>query len=124
MAPKKAGPPQQIILGDAAPTPAEPLAAAGPVVKNPRLVKADGSLYMVQDGEQVVGREGGQLTLAGESSVSRSHAKISKTGDSITVEDMGSTNGTFVNGQKVSAPTPLHPGDAVQFGAVQYRYEE
>lgn len=124
MAPKKAGPPQQIILGDAAPTPAEPLAAAGPVVKNPRLVKADGSLYIVQDGEQVVGREGGELKLAGESSVSRSHAKISKAGDTITVEDMGSTNGTFVNGQRLSGPVSLQPGDAVQFGAVQYRYEE
>jgi predicted component of type VI protein secretion system len=94
------------------------------VVKNPRLVKADGSLYMVQDGEQVVGREGGELTLAGESSVSRSHAKISKAGDTITVEDMGSTNGTFVNGQRLSGPVSLQPGDAVQFGAVQYRYEE
>ncbi len=125
LAPKKAGPPQQIILGDADPAPAAgPVVSAGPVVKNPRLVKADGSLYIVQDGEQTVGREGGQLTLAGESSVSRSHAKISKAGDTVTLEDMGSTNGTFVNGQRVSAPTPLNPGDAVQFGAVQYRYEE
>jgi hypothetical protein len=122
--PKKAGPPQQIILGDAAPMPTEPIAAAGPVVKNPRLVKADGSLYILQEGEQTVGREGGQLNLAGESSVSRSHAKLTRTGDDVTVEDLGSTNGTFVNGQRVGAPTPIRAGDSLQFGAVQYRYEE
>ena len=49
---------------------------------------------------------------------------ISKSGEAVTVEDMGSTNGTFVNGQRVGGPTRLYHGDAVQFGAVQCRYEE
>ena len=38
--------------------------------------------------------------------------------------DIGSTNGTFINGTKVSAEMILSPGDSVQFGSVQYRYEE
>ena len=125
---KPAGPPKQIILDNSAPTPSDsgPVAMPGaPVVKNPRLVKADGSLYIVMDGEQTVGREPDrQLALAGESSVSRTHAKLVRTGDSVTLEDAGSTNGTFVNGHRIAGPTALSPGDTVQFGAVQYRYEE
>jgi len=125
--PKQAGPPQQIILTDADQTPADTsfVATAAPAVKNPRLVKADGSVYIVMDGEQAVGREEGSgLALAGESSVSRTHAKLTRTGDAVTIEDAGSTNGTFVNGQRLSGPQALSHGDSVQFGAVQVRYEE
>ncbi len=125
--PKKTGPPQQILLTDAAPTPAGDATvafASAPAVKNPRLVKADGSLFLLQDGEQTVGRENADLTFAGESSVSRTHARLSRTGDSVTISDAGSTNGTFVNGVRLSAPSVLQPGDSIQFGAVQARYEE
>lgn len=125
--PKKAGPPSQIILDDAAPTPAGDATvafASTSAVKNPRLVKGDGSLFLVQDGTQSVGREGGDFELSGESSVSRLHAKLVRTGDSVTLEDAGSTNGTFVNGVRVSGPTVLNHGDSVQFGAVSVRYEE
>jgi hypothetical protein len=125
--PKKTGPPQQIILTDATPTPSDTsfFATAAPAVKNPRLVKADGSVYIVMDGEQSVGREeGGGLALVGESSVSRTHAKLTRAGDAVTIEDAGSTNGTFVNGQRLSGPQALSHGDSVQFGAVQVRYEE
>jgi hypothetical protein len=121
----KAGPPKQILLDDAAPlVAAAPVVYAGAMVRNPRLVTSDGSLYIVQDGEQTVGRESASLTIGGESSVSRTHAKMTRAGDSVTVEDAGSTNGTFVNGQRLSGPRALTPGDTVQFGAVQYRYEE
>lgn len=126
--PKKAGPPQQIILDNAAPTPSDApvaVAAAAPMAKNPRLVKADGSLFLVQEGDQTVGRDqAAGLPLETESSVSRTHAKLSRAGDSVTIEDTGSTNGTFVNGQKITGPTALRPGDNVQFGAVQFRFEE
>jgi pSer/pThr/pTyr-binding forkhead associated (FHA) protein len=37
--------------------------------------------------------------------------------------DHGSTNGTFVNGAKVSGEAFLRPGDEVQFGAIRFRYE-
>jgi hypothetical protein len=126
VAPAKAGPPKQILLDDAAPlaAAAAPVVDAGPVVKNPRLVKSDGSLYIVQDGDQTVGRENAALTIGGESSVSRTHARLTRTGDAVMLEDAGSTNGTFVNGQRLSGPRALVPGDSVQFGAVQYRYEE
>jgi len=37
--------------------------------------------------------------------------------------DLGSTNGTFVNGISLKATTPLRPGDTVQFGDLRFRYE-
>lgn len=129
--PKPSGPPKQIILNDSSPTTSsEPTVLAGAglsgsVAKNPRFVKSDGSVLLLQDGTQTVGRDAGtDHPHTGESSMSRTHALIEKVGDGVTVSDAGSTNGTFVNGRKISAPTTISPGDTVQFGAIQYRYEE
>lgn len=116
---------QKIDLGAGAePTNAAPVSAATPVVKNPRLVTASGDIFMIQEGNSTVGREGAALTLTGESSVSRLHASLERSGDSITLSDNGSTNGTYLNGIKIDSPRVLNPGDTVQFGSVQYRYEE
>ena len=129
-APKPAGPPEQIILGDAAPDAAQadvpqPVATGVPAAKNPRLVSADGSIFIVQEGVQTAGRDGDlELSLENESSVSRQHAQISRTGDTVMVMDLGSTNGTYLNGTRVAAEVTLAPGDVIQFGAVRYRYEE
>jgi hypothetical protein len=62
-------------------------------------------------------------------SVSRRHARIKKCGSDIILEDLGSANGTFINGKKVQpfTPTPLHHGDLVHLGQlaveakIQYR---
>lgn len=94
------------------------------VTKNPRLVTPDGNIHLISEGAQSVGRESADLTLAGESSVSRSHAQITRNSNQITISDSGSTNGTYINGTKITAPTVLIPGDTVQFGTVSFRYEE
>ena len=94
-------------------------------VKNPRLVGEDGSMFMLSDGENVVGREPGlAVSVVGESSISRAHAQLSVVGGSTSVTDTASTNGSFVNGMKVTGSMPLKPGDTVQFGARKFRYEE
>jgi hypothetical protein len=95
-----------------------------PRSKNPRLVTATGDIHLVPEGSQTVGREAADLTLTGESSVSRHHANITRSGDQISITDNGSTNGTYINGTKITAPTVLNPGDTIQFGAIAYRYEE
>ena len=46
--------------------------------------------------------------------ISRRHAALDCTSDRWSIEDLGSFNGTFVNGWRVNAPTALEPGDAVQ----------
>lgn len=124
VAPPEPEPMKPIVLSDAAPDPDPPdTHAPKPLIASPRLVKSDGSIYQPSSGVSTVGRESADLTLTGESSVSRTHAQFTFHGGMLTLEDLGSTNGTFVNGQRISVPTNLHPGDQIQFGAVRYRVE-
>jgi pSer/pThr/pTyr-binding forkhead associated (FHA) protein len=53
-----------------------------------------------------------------ESGVSRKHAVVHRAGASFTIEDMGSTNGTYVNKKRIQphAPQAIKPGDEVRFG--------
>jgi pSer/pThr/pTyr-binding forkhead associated (FHA) protein len=54
--------------------------------------------------------------------VSARHCQFDREGEGWTVIDLGSKNGTFVNGRRVSDPTPVRRGDVVQFGpAAVYR---
>jgi predicted component of type VI protein secretion system len=74
------------------------------------------------EGDRTIGREGADITLD-DDQVSRSHARVSVDGATITIEDLGSTNGTFVNGAKIEAATPLSPGDTVRIGATTFALE-
>lgn len=55
--------------------------------------------------------------------VSRRHARVLKQGDEFIVEDMGSGNGTFVNGSKLASPKPIKHGDRIKLGPVLLRFE-
>ena len=124
--PPQPQPIKPIDLGGAPPTAAvvSPMGAPATAVKNPRLVKSDGSVVLIQDGSNIVGRdEGLSVSLPGESSVSRQHARLDKAGDDVRISDMGSTNGTFINGARLSGETLLKPGDNIQFGAIAFRFE-
>jgi pSer/pThr/pTyr-binding forkhead associated (FHA) protein len=67
-----------------------------------------------------IGREGCDISL-GDPDVSRRHAAIRLEGDAVTIEDLGSTNGTFVNGERIGAPRQLRDGDEVQIGVTVLR---
>ncbi|HBF34580.1 TPA: hypothetical protein DDW35_08445, partial [Candidatus Sumerlaeota bacterium] len=54
-------------------------------------------------------------------SVSRNHCRISRSNDSILVEDLGATNTTLVNQKKISTPVPLHANDRIDIGEIQLR---
>src|SRR3954470_20860372 len=56
------------------------------------------------------------LHLDADTQVSRRHARISVQGGQVVAEDLGSTNGTYVNEQPISSPRPLRPGDKVRVG--------
>jgi len=75
-----------------------------------------GEMWAVPD-EVTVGRGGGcGIVLADDTYVSTLHARLFQQNGEVFVEDLGSTNGTFVNGQPVTAATRIKRGDQVQFG--------
>lgn len=53
---------------------------------------------------------------------SRFHAEIRQEGDQVLLIDAGSANGTFLNGQRVTAPIPLRPGDLIRLGQTEIEY--
>jgi pSer/pThr/pTyr-binding forkhead associated (FHA) protein len=69
------------------------------------------------DGEITVGRGGGcALVLADDHYASTVHARVFRRGNDLFVEDLGSRNGTYVNGERIASTTRVRRGDRVQFG--------
>ncbi|HSJ52338.1 MAG TPA: FHA domain-containing protein, partial [Anaerolineae bacterium] len=54
---------------------------------------------------------------------SRQHAEITRQGDQLIVRDMGSTNGTFVNGERITGSRTLRPGDQLRIGETTFGFE-
>jgi len=76
----------------------------------------EGELYPLGE-ELTVGRGGGcGIVLPDDHFVSTVHARVFQRGNDVFVEDLGSRNGTFVNGAPVASPMRLRRGDRVQFG--------
>jgi DNA-binding winged helix-turn-helix (wHTH) protein len=76
----------------------------------PRLEIGDSSIALAE-GENIIGRE-----LLGTPDASRHHARIDVEGSQISIEDLASKNGTFVNGERIQKRTPLRNGDQIVFG--------
>ena len=72
-------------------------------------------------GPVIVGRNPGADIVIGAGYVSGRHARFSLMGQNLFVEDLGSTNGTAVNGQFINEPTALRNGDTVNVGDVAIR---
>ena len=68
-----------------------------------------------------IGRAAGSDFCLPSLSVSKIHADIIVAVDAVLVRDLGSTNGTFVNGRQIVAPTPVGEGDVVQFADLEFR---
>ena len=73
-------------------------------------------------GAVAIGRQDGDLVLE-DPEVSRRHAVLRREGESIVVEDLDSTNGTFVNGERIRSPIPIGPGDLVRVGRTTLEIE-
>ena len=78
--------------------------------------EARGKNYELGD-ELTVGRASGcQIALPDDTYASQLHARIFRRDGDVFIEDLGSTNGTFLNRKKVSAPVQLRRGDRLQIG--------
>jgi Domain of unknown function (DUF1707)/Inner membrane component of T3SS, cytoplasmic domain len=67
-----------------------------------------------------IGRDDGCDLVLGDLSVSRLHARLERDGTGWLLEDLGSTNGTRLNGWRVSGQVPVRPGDQVSFGGAGF----
>ena len=72
--------------------------------------------FSLKEGKQILGRESSCDLTVPDTSISRTHAQITVEGDTVTLEDMGSKNATFVDGQKLSEAVEVTPGDTLRFG--------
>lgn len=70
------------------------------------------------DGENVVGRAPDAAVWIDALGVSRNHARITVVGQEVTVEDLGSKNGTYVRSQRITTPYRLADGDQIRLGSV------
>lgn len=73
------------------------------------------------NGPVIVGRSSGADIVIGAGYVSGRHARFSLMGNDLFIEDLGSTNGTAVNGQLIDAPYPLKNHDTVTVGDVDIK---
>jgi DNA-binding winged helix-turn-helix (wHTH) protein len=78
--------------------------------------------FPLADGENVVGRDPRCTVWLDESGVSRRHARITVTGRSATLEDLGSKNGTFIRNRRVAEPRDLVDGDVIRLGSTAVRF--
>lgn len=81
----------------------------------------DGTEFSLDDDEILVGREVECSITLDSGHISRYHAKICLVNGDVVVEDLRSTNGTFINGRRLSAPQSLSVGDEIRFHEIAFR---
>jgi len=88
------------------------------LTETPYLIAQSGPLqgerWTLQRDRFLIGRGRECDIVVPDRQISRQHARISRTADGVQVEDLGSKNGTHVNGVRIEAPTALQDGDVVQ----------
>jgi predicted component of type VI protein secretion system len=83
---------------------------------------AAGSAYDLSEGA-LLGR-GDQADIRLEDGFASSqHARLVPQGDVMVLEDLGSTNGTYLNGEPLRGPAPLHAGDRIRIGDSEFQFE-
>ncbi len=90
------------------------------VVQGPSALKG---VTLPVKGPVIIGRSPGADIVIGDDFVSGRHAKITPAGTEAVLEDLGSTNGTILNGQRIAGSQTLRPGDRIEIGDVQIKVD-
>jgi FHA domain len=103
-------------------------AAEGPAVQ-PRLeviaaMGYDPGTLLDLAGGVTLGRADGAEIRVEDQFASSNHARIYERGEEMYIEDMGSTNGTYLNGRELRTSERLKPSDVIRIGDTEYRYQE
>lgn len=75
-----------------------------------------GQTFELSQNELTIGRDIGNTIVINDAEISRKHARLFAQSGGYVIEDTGSTNGTFVNGQRLMGPHLLRPGEVIFFG--------
>jgi predicted component of type VI protein secretion system len=75
-----------------------------------------GAAFALEGDQLTIGRDSSNEITINDAEVSRRHARLTFQGGKYVLEDLGSTNGTFVNGQRLAGPRVLKAGEVVSFG--------
>ncbi len=82
----------------------------------------DAAVYPLVDDAYTIGRESGNDIVIADASISSRHARISRTPEGFTIEDLGSRNGTFVNGEPVKQVVALNDNDIIRLGKILFTF--
>ena len=111
-----------ILTPDRSPRERLPLGGRLTVLRSPAL--AAGEEFDLDSAPLTFGRSGdNDVALPGDEYASSAHARLEPRRDGVWVEDIGSTNGTFVNGERIDRPRRLRAGDVVRIGETDLRFE-
>ena len=88
----------------------------------PRLLVSDGRTFAIGEHALAIGRSPDVEFVINDSNVSRRHAELWRTSEGVAIRDLQSTNGTFVNGHRISAVS-LSPRDDITIGTLHMRIE-
>jgi hypothetical protein len=102
---------------------AEPLQESAQVRAQKAILVVDGKRLMVGDRGATVGRSRQCEIVVEDPNVSRRHGELRPRGGSWVFTDLGSTNGSRVNGRPVEGPTVVRPGDEIELGTAVMRFE-
>jgi pSer/pThr/pTyr-binding forkhead associated (FHA) protein len=83
-----------------------------------------GRVLVIDEDELVLGRRDNSDLVLPDPHVSRAHAVVRRQSGVIWLEDLGSTGGTFVNGEQITGSQALKHSDIVRFGSVETRFED
>ena len=84
-----------------------------------------GKVFALVKDVMTIGRDMNNDIVINDAEVSRNHARLTSQSGGYLIEDLASTNGTFVNGQRLIGPKLLNPGDVVGLGetiVIEYIY--
>lgn len=107
---------------------ASALGSANVAQRAPRLVVErapghDSGMIYDLDGDLILGRGDRAEIRLDDPFASSSHARVYEQGNIVVIEDLGSTNGTYLNEELLQTARPLHPGDRVRIGDSEFAFE-
>ena len=112
-------------LGKKATKPQEPLVQPHQLDATPAaVVLADGTRHRLDGDLVTIGRQASCTIVIADNNISRVHARFRNDENGWTIEDLGSTNGTKVNGVLITEPTPLSHSQIIALGALQLHFEQ